>query len=99
MTGTALTANGRTVAMKKLIELDAALDAIGKVPDYDDGMVFEALSHAQRDVALLPPVDAVPVVRCRDCEHKDRESGFCHGRGWPMQLVPDDGFCDKGKGR
>ncbi len=42
------------------------------------------------------PVDAVPVVRCRDCEHKDRESGFCHGRGWPMQLVPDDGFCDKG---
>lgn len=45
-----------------------------------------------------PTVDAVPVVRCRDCEHKDRESGFCHGRGWPMQLVPDDGFCDKGKG-
>jgi hypothetical protein len=43
-----------------------------------------------------PTVDAVPVVRCRDCEHKDRESGFCHGRGWPMQLVPDDGFCDKG---
>ena len=41
-------------------------------------------------------VDAAPVVRCRDCEHKDRESGFCHGRGWPMQLVPDDGFCDKG---
>jgi hypothetical protein len=41
-------------------------------------------------------VYAVPVVRCRDCEHKDRESGFCHGRGWPMQLVPDDGFCDKG---
>ena len=45
----------------------------------------------------LPPVDAVPVVRCRDCEHKDRESGSCHGRGCPVQLVPDDGFCDKGK--
>ena len=44
-------------------------------------------------------VDAVQVVRCRDCEHKDRESGFCHGRGWPMQLVPDDGFFDKGKKR
>lgn len=50
-------------------------------------------------VKRQPTVDAVPVVRCRDCEHKDRESGFCHGRGWPMQLVPDDGFCDKGKGR
>jgi hypothetical protein len=49
-----------------------------------------------REIEKLPAVDAIPVVRCRDCEHKDRESGFCHGRGWPMQLVPDDGFCDKG---
>ena len=52
-----------------------------------------------REIEKLPAADVVPVVRCRDCEHKDRESGFCHGRGWPMQLVPDDGFCDKGKGR
>ena len=27
------------------------------------------------------------------------EDGFCTGRGWPCQLVPDDGFCDKGKRR
>lgn len=45
-----------------LISRQAAIDTIGKEPDYDDGMVFEALSHAQRDVALLPAVDAVPVV-------------------------------------
>lgn len=38
------------------ISRQAVLDTIGNVPDYDDGMVFEALSHAQRDVALLPPV-------------------------------------------
>ena len=38
------------------ISRQAALDAIGNVPDYDDGMVWEALSHAQRDVALLSPV-------------------------------------------
>ena len=47
--------------MKKLIELDAALKAIGRVPDYGDGMVFEALSHAQLNVELLPTVDAAPV--------------------------------------
>ncbi len=47
--------------MKKLIELDAALSAIWEVPTYNDGMVFEALSHAQRDVELLPTVDAVPI--------------------------------------
>ena len=40
--------------MDDLISRQAAIDAIGNVPDYDDGMVWEALSHAQRDVALLP---------------------------------------------
>lgn len=56
-------------------------------------------TKAKHMIADAPTVDAVSVVRCRDCEHKDRESGFCRGRGWPMQLVPDDGFCDKGKER
>ena len=59
----------------------------------------QTLGEAYGIIQGMPTVDAVPVVRCRDCEHKDRESGFCHGRGWPMQLVPDDGFCDKGKER
>lgn len=35
------------------------------------------------------------LVRCRDCKHRD-EGGFCLGRGYPEQLVPDDGYCDKG---
>lgn len=42
-------------------------------------------------------IDAVPVIRCKDCKHREAENGFCEGRGWPMQLVPDDGFCDKGE--
>ena len=36
------------------ISRQAAINAIGNIPDYDDGMVFEALSHAIRDIALLP---------------------------------------------
>lgn len=39
------------------------------------------------------------LIRCKDCKHKEAENGFCEGRGWPMQLVPDDGFCDKGERR
>lgn len=35
------------------------------------------------------------LIRCKDCKHRDMEKGFCEGRGWPMQLVPDSGFCDK----
>ena len=47
-------------------------------------------------------VDCIPsaqpeIVMCKDCKHRDAENGFCEGRGWPMQLVPDDGFCDKGE--
>ena len=38
------------------------------------------------------------LVRCKDCKHRDTENGLCEGRGWPMQLVPDDGFATKGRG-
>ena len=44
-------------------------------------------------------ISVTPIVMCRECKHRDAENGFCEGRGWPMQLVPDDGFCDKGERR
>ena len=52
---------------------------------------------ARKIIAEAPAADVVPVIRCRDCKNRDEEDGFCTGRGWPCQLVPDDGFCDKGK--
>lgn len=52
---------------------------------------------ARKIIAEAPAADAVPVIRCRDCKNRDEEDGFCTGRGWPCQLAPDDGFCDKGK--
>lgn len=42
------------------------------------------------------PTAEPELIRCKDCKHRNAENGFCEGRGWPMQLVPDDGFCDKG---
>ena len=36
------------------------------------------------------------IVRCKDCIHRYAD-GMCFGRGVPLQLVPDDGFCDKGE--
>ena len=60
-------------------------------------------NHAVADsIAVVkgqPAIDAVEVIRCRECKYRDTETGFCEGRGCPMQLVPDDGFCDKGKRR
>ena len=46
-------------------------------------------------IDMQPTADVVEVVRCKDCKHRD-EGGFCLGRGYPEQLVPDDGYCDKG---
>ena len=43
----------------------------------------------------IPAADVVPVVRCKDCKFRENDD-FCTGRGFPCQLVPDDGFCDKG---
>lgn len=48
------------------------------------------------DIETLPPAQP-EIVRCKYCKHREAKNGFCEGRGWPMQLVPDDGFCEKGE--
>lgn len=80
--------------MGRVIDTDAAYAVLTDYYHHTTDTQHAALREA---LGRVESVDAVPVVRCRDCEHKDRESGFCHGRGWPMQLVPDDGFCDRGE--
>ena len=65
---------------------------------FDDSKeICKELCKVYDKIMGLPTIDTVPVVRCKDCKHRDTEDGLCKGRGWPMQLVPDDGFCDKGK--
>ena len=65
----------------------------------EDGDAFLHYSAAlYRTVAskeCVPAADVVPVVRCKDCKFRENDD-FCTGRGFPCQLVPDDGFCDKG---
>lgn len=67
-------------------------------------MLSEYYHHKtdQQHKALWDALSRVPsaqseIIRCKDCKHRDAEEGFCEGRGWPMQLVPDYGFCDKGE--
>lgn len=74
--------------MTDYIDRQAALDALA----------WKWAGKAALDaIKELPPAQVEPVVRCKDCKHRYAEDGFCKGRGWPMQLVPDDGFCDKGE--
>lgn len=49
--------DGKVNRMDDLISRKAAIEAIGKVDDYGDGIAFEVLSHAQRDISLLPSAE------------------------------------------
>ena len=61
-----------------------------------DGGCWIRYRMAERLIEEAPTAQP-EIIRCKDCKHRDAETMFCKGRGWPMQLVPDDGFCDKGE--
>ena len=56
-----------------------------------------------KQIADAPTIDAVEVVRCRDCKHWDAETWFCdnhstfdhHGLDWNM--FSEDDFCSYGE--
>ena len=57
--------------------------------------------YIERQRAFLdkfPTIDAVPVVRCRECKHCDPENYHCDhpmGTAAPLRRKPDD-FCSYG---
>lgn len=55
------------------------------------------------DVESAPTIDAVPVVRCKDCKHRDPEDHKCDcgalERAGCMFPVSDDYFCSYGERR
>jgi hypothetical protein len=73
-----------------------AIDAIRKAENHAFNSFYKGLVKAHEIVADLSPADVVPVVRCKECKFRENDD-FCTGRGFPYQLVPDDGFCDKGE--
>ncbi len=55
---------------------------------------YKIFEEALRDA---PTVDAVPVIRCRNCTYYhsfDDESGVCKGGLGDCNMVSADGFCD-----
>lgn len=64
---------------------------------------FTEATHIAKYIA--PIVDAVPVVRCKDCLYWNSAIGFCHqnsqyyngGESWDI-YQPDD-FCSRGERR
>lgn len=72
--------------------------------DYYQALFRKSLAESSEDDArdfieisdIRHAQTAVELVRCKDCKFRENDD-FCTGRGFPYQLVPDDGFCDKGK--
>ena len=58
----------------------------------------KALYDPDTGAAVFKPEFRGELIRCRECKYRDVDD-FCTGRGYPNGLVPDDGFCDKGKRR
>ena len=64
------------------------------IPIYRMKQWFEHCRHQQ-----FPTTDAVPVVRCRECNHCDPENYHCDhpmGTAAPLRRKPDD-FCSYGE--
>ena len=79
--------------MSDLIDRQAAIDAVKAFLHNDDDWFQEA---AAAEIKKLPTIDAVQVVRCKDCiYHKDDNVGhWCE-----HTLVTFEGFCKSGKRR
>ena len=60
----------KTTSKKRLIDADALLEKMKRTSRYFD-VLF--------DVEEMPTVDAVEVVRCRECKHHYWEQEPCHG--------------------
>lgn len=95
----------------RLIDADILFDDFSKTikdckkweKDAKDSWVKTAAEHAQRDfieaalrVKSQPTIDAVPVVRCKDCKHYN--SDWCCILLGPLYAKPTD-YCSRGDRR
>lgn len=80
----------------RLIDADALKQFEITMPRGDGYSDFVFAGHIHQ----APTIDAVPVVRCKDCVHYYKGWGeeLCH-RGWTPKDVSKEWFCPKGERR
>ena len=78
--------------MDDLISRQAAIDALKEIPDYNDGMVFEALSHALRDIELLPSAQPTytdeQIQKMQGLEQAQLDKAYECGKRDAVQWIP-----------
>lgn len=85
--------------MSRLIDADKAVRAVHG--EFDECLVWDESGETTADefeniILQIPTVDAVPIVRCKDCKH--------YWKNKPSDDVPvclasprDDAFCSEGE--
>lgn len=82
----------------RMIDADKLVDML-----YDNEFaVLCPLDEVSGVVDACPTVDAVPVVRCKDCKHRiykdmGEEIGEIGGCGLFNCAMPNEGFCSHGE--
>ena len=73
------------------------IDANALIAEYDRAHIGEP-GKARKLIADAPTVDAVEVVRCKDCRHISVERGLCFCNVWEkFNGMGYDGFCNYGE--
>ena len=84
----------------RLIDADALKGAINKATDVVKGKGYDELTHIFDGIIDLvdrmPTADAVPVVRCKDCEWYDAKECI-EWRG--LNIAKDEQYCSYGERR
>lgn len=79
----------------RLIDADALIAEMHNVilKDGEDRSTFYEAIQRQ------PAIDAVPVVRCKDCTYyePDENGGNYGGCSFTYSLMPKDGYCSDGR--
>ena len=97
MGGSAQTGKGSEVGMR-LIDADALIGKISKVYDIEekeDLMWAKGLHYSKVIIREEPTIDAVPLVRCKDCKKHDTYD--CHITYLTTQKSQNDWFCADGE--
>lgn len=59
----------------------------------DDGLIMVPMRDVRKSIQNAPTVDAVEVVRCKDCKGMNEDKFCCAWEGF----VRDDDFCSYGE--
>lgn len=81
----------------QLIDADA-IKYTARFTDYADGRMTSDAIVTKDEIDGLPTIDAVQVVRCKDCEYYYADEKWCRRLGLCGAFNEDD-FCSHGKRR